>query len=90
VTAGEGQADITSPGVLAVMFEPSWDALQMPEEQRERMRSYLRDIAARKDRDAIRRFGALMEEIALDMELSADMAIDTEREIREIAGQGSP
>ena len=62
----------------------------MPEEQRERMRSYLRDIAARKDRDAIRRCGALMEEIALDMELSADMAIDTEREIREITGQGSP
>jgi len=44
------------------MYEPSWDALQMPEELRERIHSYLRDIAGRKDLDAIIGFGARMEQ----------------------------
>ena len=84
------QADITAPGVLVELYERSWDALQMPEEQREQVRGYLRDIAARKDLDAIVRFGARMEDIACLMRLDTDFAVDAEREIREILGEEKP
>jgi hypothetical protein len=82
----EEWVDIFDPEALAGAYEQAWDALGLTEEQREPKRRYLRDIAAAKDLAAISRFGAWVEGIALDMELATDMALDAEREIREITG----
>ncbi len=85
----EERVDIFDPGALVALYEPSWDALQLTEEERKPQRAHLRDIAARHDLDAIRRFGERAEATALDMELATDMAVDAGREIREIAGDQS-
>jgi hypothetical protein len=79
---------ITDPEELVWLFEPVWDVLKLIPEEREPMRSYLRDIAALHDWEALRHLAGQLDREAIDeMGIEIFLANQVEDEIRKLPGQ---